>query len=75
MRLCYARPIEKGKRIEFYETETQTFLLNSYMPSRSYGGLTALAVLGGSSPRSISIGQLNALLHLHLRPIKLVVCK
>ena len=28
-----------------------------------------------SSPRSISIGQLNALLHLHLRPINLVVCK
>ena len=26
-----------------------------------------------SSPRSISIGQLNALLHLHLRPIKQVV--
>ena len=29
----------------------------------------------GSSPRSISIGQLNTLLYLHLRPIKLVVCK
>ena len=28
-----------------------------------------------SSPRPISIGQLNALLHLHLRPIKLVVYK
>ena len=28
-----------------------------------------------SSPRSISIGQLNTLLYLHLRPIKLVVCK
>ena len=28
-----------------------------------------------SSPRSISIGQLNTLLCLHLRPIKLVVCK
>ena len=28
-----------------------------------------------SSIRSISIGQLNALLRLHLRPIKLVVCK
>ena len=26
-----------------------------------------------SSPRSISIAQLNTLLHLHLRPIKLVV--
>ena len=26
-----------------------------------------------SSPRSISIGQLNALLRVHLRPIKLVV--
>ena len=26
-----------------------------------------------SSPRSISIGQLNTLLHLHLRPINLVV--
>ena len=26
-----------------------------------------------SSPRSISIGQLNALLHLHLRPIKHIV--
>ena len=31
--------------------------------------------IGGSSPRSISIGQLNTLLCLHLRPIKLVVCK
>ena len=30
---------------------------------------------GSSSPRSISIGQLNTLLCLHLRPIKLVVCK
>ena len=30
---------------------------------------------GGSSPRSISISQLNALLHLHLWPIKLVVYK
>ena len=28
-----------------------------------------------SSPRSISIGQLNTLLHLHLRPIHLVVFK
>lgn len=28
-----------------------------------------------SSPRPISIGQLNALLHLHLRPIYLVVCQ
>ena len=28
-----------------------------------------------SSPRSISIGQLNTLLCVHLRPIKLVVCK
>ena len=28
-----------------------------------------------SSPRSISIGQLNTLLHLHLRPIKLIVYK
>ena len=27
------------------------------------------------SPRSISIAQLNTLLHLHLRPIKLVVFK
>ena len=26
-----------------------------------------------SSPRSISIGQLNALLHLHLRPINHIV--
>ena len=29
----------------------------------------------GSSPRPISTGQLNALLHLHLRPINLVICK
>ena len=29
----------------------------------------------GSSPRAISIAQLNTLLCLHLRPIKLVVCK
>jgi len=28
-----------------------------------------------SSPRPISIGQLHALLHLHLRPINLVVFK
>ena len=28
-----------------------------------------------SSPRPISIGQLNTLLHLHFRPINLVVCK
>ena len=28
---------------------------------------------GSSSPRSISIAQLNTLLHLHLRPINLVV--
>ena len=28
-----------------------------------------------SSPRPISIGQLNTLLRLHLRPINLVVCK
>ena len=27
------------------------------------------------SPRPISIGQLSTLLHLHLRPINLVVCK
>ena len=31
--------------------------------------------LNSSSPRSISIGQLNTLLCLHLRPIKLVVYK
>ena len=31
--------------------------------------------IGSSSPRSISIAQLNALLHLHLRPIKLIVYK
>ena len=31
--------------------------------------------LNSSSPRSISIGQLNTLLCVHLRPIKLVVCK
>ena len=30
---------------------------------------------GSSSTRSISISQLNALLHVHLWPIKLVVCK
>ena len=30
---------------------------------------------GSSSPRSISIGQLNTLLCVHLRPIKLVVYK
>ena len=32
-----------------------------------------LFVESSSSPRSISIAQLNTLLHLHLRPIKLVV--
>ena len=31
--------------------------------------------LKSSSPRTFSIGQLNTLLCLHLRPIKLVVCK
>jgi len=31
--------------------------------------------LRSSSPRSIRIGQLHALLHFHLRPIKLVVFK
>ena len=42
---------------------------------RNSRNLCKLELLGGSSPRSISIDQLNALLHLHLRPIKLVVCK
>ncbi len=32
-------------------------------------------VQGSTSPWSISIDQLNTLLCLHLRPIKLVVCK
>ena len=32
-----------------------------------------LFIESSSSPRSISIAQLNTLLHLHLRPIKLVV--
>ena len=31
--------------------------------------------IGSSSPRSISIDQLHALLRFHLRPIKLVVYK
>ena len=31
--------------------------------------------LSRSSPRPISIGQLNTLLHLHLRPINLIVSK
>ena len=34
-----------------------------------------LSSLSRSSPRPISIGQLNTLRHLHLRPINLVVCK
>ena len=36
---------------------------------------TVHKALRSSSPRSISIGQLNTLLCLHLRPIKLVVYK
>ena len=42
LRFRVSRPIEKGKRDEFCETETQTFLLNSYVTSRSCGRLTAL---------------------------------
>ena len=34
-----------------------------------------LRQIGSSSPRSISIDQLHALLRFHLRPIKLVVYK
>ena len=46
------------------ETETQTIWT-----------LIELCSKGGSSPRSISISQLNTLLCLHLWPIKLVVYK
>ena len=37
--------------------------------------LLHLSFIKRSSPRPISIGQLNTLLHLHLRPINLVVFK
>ena len=35
--------------------------------------LSCIASMLWSSPRTISIGQLNTLLHLHLRPIKHIV--
>ena len=56
-----------------FETETQTIPLNSDKTLCS--DTQSFLIIGGSSPRSISIGQLNVLLRLHLRPIKLVVCK
>ena len=37
--------------------------------------LNKQSLFGSSSPRSISIDQLNTLLYLHIRPIKLVVYK
>ena len=45
-------------------------LNNAKYDSISYSFLN----LSWSSPRSISTGQLNTLLHLHLRPINHVVC-
>ena len=73
--LVFSRPIEKGKRLS-QKLETQTFHMNilSYQ-SVAWIGCHSMNDSGGSSPRSISIGQLNVLLRLHLRPIKLVVCK
>ena len=56
--------IEKGMHIEKPNKE------------RDSSNLRVLESQGcGSSPRAISIAQLNTLLCLHLRPIKLVVCK
>ena len=47
------------------------FLLSFYF----FTFISLLSLLPRSSPRSISIGQLNTLLHLHLQPIYLVVFK
>ena len=48
---------------------------NSSMNRTCEGDGDRLQQIGSSSPRSISIDQLHALLRFHLRPIKLVVYK
>ena len=46
---------------------------NSYLEKEENEQTKYLLNRSSSSPRSISIAQLNTLLHLHLRPINLVV--
>ena len=56
----------------------KTFKWKMFIKNRTEGDETKLKrsyEQWCSSPRPISIGQLNTLLHLHLRPIKLVVYK
>ena len=59
-----------GKRYEERTKETEQIGSEAKNEAKQLG-----TEKNSSSPRSISIGQLNTLLCLHLRPIKLVVCK
>ena len=58
-------------------SENVLTLENAHWKPNKLGNEAQVNELQGSSssPRSLSIVQLNALLHLHLRPIKLVVYK
>ena len=73
--LCY---LAQSKKVNVWvkNSKLKLSIMNilSYQ-SVAWIGCHSMNDSGGSSPRSISIGQLNTLLCLHLRPIKLVVCK
>ena len=62
-----------------YNAKKRSFLLlnskSSFCNIENRIGDKLIDAKSSSSPRSISIGQLNTLPHLHLRPIKLVVYK
>ena len=59
--VLFIRPLKTEERDKDSENETQVIFCEPELYS--------------SSPRSISIGQLNTLLCVHLRPIKLIVYK
>ena len=84
----YVKSMEASNSIEIiaFDANTPTVTLVRFVSSTLTENRTKIrwvrketqeinCELNSSSPRSISIGQLNTLPCLHLRPIKLVVCK
>ena len=74
--ISFRLPKRKKKRLQNFRFEVFQTTNAHWKPNKGKRSSSSLKLQGSSSsPRSISIVQLNALLHLHPRPIKLVVYK